>query len=199
MNFNPAPALPRLWSDYLAWQRSWTALIPGVPDPTTDYSEFQMSEAEARQFFWMDDDQEEGDDMSELSEKIDQVLDNLASIMANQDVTLTKLSEILDNLMTVLVLLDPADAPPVPPTPPPPAPVYWVRVTRNPVANAFVEAGKNAKGFLILKLLEPRVQYKKGEILEVTSAQPLDVDGSYDYFRLAGSTHYLRADQVERI
>ena len=40
MNPAPLPSLPRLWTHYLMWQRSWTEAIPGVPDSTTDYSEW---------------------------------------------------------------------------------------------------------------------------------------------------------------
>ncbi len=186
MNYSQSPALPRLWNGFIAWQKDWKHAIPGVPDTTTDYSEFQMSEAEAREFFWMDDDQEEGDDMSELSEKIDQVLDNLATILSNLDA-------ILDAIAALEIPEEPE--PPVPP-----APTYQVRVKRSPGANAFIEVGRNAKKNLpILQMLEPRVQYAKDRVLAVTSSEPLDVDGTYDFYRIAGSAHYLRADQVERI
>ena len=127
----------------------------------------------------------EEEDMSELSEKLDQVLDNQAAIMAKQEV-------ILD---AIAALETPAEPEP----PAPPAPTYQVRVTRDPGANAFVEAGKNRSGFVILQMLEPRVQYAKNRVLAVTTAAPLDVDGTYDFYRIAGSAHYLRADHVERI
>lgn len=40
MNTNPEPAMPRWWSDWFMWQKDWRHVIPGVPDTTADYSEW---------------------------------------------------------------------------------------------------------------------------------------------------------------
>lgn len=130
----------------------------------------------------------EEEEMSELSEKLDQVLNNQTVIMTKQEVI----------LKAIAALEAPSEPePPKPPTPP--APAYHVRVTRDPGANVFIESGRNKSGYLILTLLEPRVQYVKDLVLAVTTAQPIDVDGTYSYFQLAGSERYLRADHVEQV
>lgn len=130
------------------------------------------------------------DDMAEVLEKLDVLLEKQELVLGNQALILVKLNA------------DPEEPEPDPePEPPvPPAQTYQVRVTRSPGANAFVEVGRNRKKNLpILGMLEPRVQYEKNRVLAVTTDQPLDVDGTYNFFRLAGSEHYLRADHVDRL
>lgn len=130
------------------------------------------------------------DDMAEVLEKLDVLLEKQELVLGNQALILATLNA------------DPEEPEPDPePEPPvPPAQTYQVRVTRSPGANAFVEVGRNRKKNLpILGMLEPRVQYEKNRVLAVTTDQPLDVDGTHNFFRSAGSEHYLRADHIDRV
>jgi len=39
-NTAPKPTMPKLWKDYVIWQRSWSETIPGIVDPTVDLDEY---------------------------------------------------------------------------------------------------------------------------------------------------------------
>jgi len=170
MNYNPAPYLPRLWNGFIAWQKDWKHAIPGVPDTTTDYSEFQMSEAEARAYFGMDE--QEDDEMSEILEKLDLVLENLGIIIA-----------MLDGAEP------PVEPPVVPPVVPPPAASYWVRVT-VPKANARFAKSHNANGLPIMQIypsdsspVSERIQFTEGTMLTVIR-EKVRADGGGQYYEL---------------
>jgi len=175
MNFNPKPVMPKRYGadDYIAWQKDWKHTIPGVADPTTDYTEVQMSEAEARAYFGMDEPGED-EDMSEILEKLDLILENQGIIIA---------------------MLDGGggeEPPVVPPVIPPPAASYYVRVTAPDRTNARFMNGKNGNGVPIFQIypsdsspVSERIQYKSGVLLEVLP-QKIDGDSNIDCFLLVG-------------
>jgi len=190
-NYAPAPAIPDLWSSYIAWQKDWKHDIPGVPDSTTDYSEFEMSEAEAREYFWMDDDGDE--DMSqEILSKLDQVLANQVSILA-----------ILNNGEVP----EPPNPTPPPPVVPPADPEYSVQVIVEK-ANARWSKAQNANGLPIMQIyprdnapVSERIQYFEDSFVPV-KPDKIKADGGAYYWELVygkgrdGETLYLKADDV---
>lgn len=176
MNYNPEPSLPHMWTSYIAWQKDWEHIIPGVPDTTTDYSEFKMSETEARKYFGMDEQEE--DDMSEITEKLDLILENQGIIIA-----------MLDGGGE-----EPPVVPPVTPPPPvePPSALKYVKVTAPDHTNARFIYGKNAKGKPIFQIYpgdsskaNERIQYKNGVLLAVYP-EKIDGDGDIDCYELIG-------------
>lgn len=174
MNYNPKPYLPRLWTDYIAWQKSWKQAIPGVPDTTTDYTEFQMSEAEARAFFEM----ESEEDMTEITEKLDLILSNLGMIW--------------EKLNSGGGEEPPVVPPVVPPPPVEPDHKYYVKVTAPDKTNARFQYGKNAKGKPIFQIYpgdsskaNERIQYANGKLLEVYP-EKIDGDSDIDCYELVG-------------
>jgi len=188
-NYAPAPALPKYWNSFIAWQKSWKHDIPGVPDPTTDYSEFEMSEAEAREYFQMSE--EEDEDMSqEILSKLDQVLANQVSILA-----------ILNGGEA------PTPPPVVPPVEPPADPVYSVQVVVEKT-NARWSKAKNANGAPIMQIyprdnapVAERIQWFEDEFLVVKPAK-IKADGGMYYYELeyltgrGGEILYVKADDV---
>ena len=173
MNYNSSPAMPKQYDndDYIAWQKSWKHTIPGIPDPTTDYTEVQMSEAEARAYFGMDEPESE-EDMTEISEKLDLILENQGIIIA-----------MLDG--------DGGEEPPVvPPVVPPPAANYFVRVT-IPRANARFQKGENANGLPIMQIypsdsspVSERIQFVEDTLLRVLPDKVRADGGGYYYLLL---------------
>lgn len=189
MHTGTRPAMPRLWNEYIAWQKSWTHTIPGVPDPTTDYSEFQMSEAEARAYFLMD---EMEDDMTaEILGKLDKVLENQDTIM--------------EALGLVIAFLDnPGDVPP--PVDPPVEPEYFAKVTVAK-ANARFSKANNANGLPIMQiypsdssLVRDRIQFLEGDLLLVLPDKVRADGGGYLYQLVTvkgkdGEALYIRAEE----
>jgi GH25 family lysozyme M1 (1,4-beta-N-acetylmuramidase) len=172
MNTNPAPALPRLWNGFIAWQKDWKHAIPGVPDTTNDYSEFQMSEAEARAYFGMDESEE---DMSEIIEKLDLILENQGIIIAMLDGDGGE---------------EPPVVPPVVPPPPVEPPAYYVRVT-VPKANARFSKANNANGLPIMQIypsdsspVSERIQFQENVLLRVSPDKVRADGGGYYYLLL---------------
>lgn len=194
-NYAPAPAMPELWDTFIAWQKDWKHTIPGVPDPTTDYSEFQMSEAEAREYFWMDDDGEE--DMTT------EILSKLNSILENQVIILDLLDEFIHGGEEDA----PTPPPVVPPYVPPAEPRYTVQVIVEKT-NARWSKATNANGFPIMQIypkdnapVSERIQYFEDTFLEV-KPNKVKADGGMYFWQLTyptgldGETLYLKADDV---
>lgn len=174
INLNPWPAMPKRYEDddFIAWQKDWKHTIPGVPDPTTDYTEIQLNEVEVRAYF----------DMSEEEE--DEMLPEIVE----------KLNLILDNQETIIAMLS-GGTPPTPPPADPPAPKkYYVRVTAPDKTNARFVYGKNGKGKPIFQIYPgdsskatERIQYKNGALLEVWP-EKIDGDSDIDCYELVGKT-----------
>jgi GH25 family lysozyme M1 (1,4-beta-N-acetylmuramidase) len=178
MNFNPSPAMPKWWNEYVAWQKDWKHTIPGVADPSVDYSEFQMSEQEAREYFWVDDG-EEDNEMTILT-KLDEILINQGVIISNQGIILNYLHDGVT-----------PPAPPVePPVVPPPAVNYFVRVT-IPRANARFAKSQNANELPIMQiypsdnsLVSERIQFTEDTLLRVIPNKERADGGGYYYMLL---------------
>ena len=195
MNTNPAPYLPRLWDDYIAWQKDWKHAIPGVPDTTTDYTEVQMSEAEARAYFRMDESEE--DEMA-IEQKLDDILTNQGVIISNQGIILQYLHD----------GAQPPVEPPTPPAPPvPPEPGYAVQVVVTKT-NARWSKAKNANGAPIMTIyprdnapVSERIQFFEDYFLAVVP-EKIRADGGVQYYELAtikgrdGEVLYVKAADV---
>ena len=182
MNYNASPAMPRLWDEFIAWQKDWKHTIPGIPDPTTDYSEFQMSEAEARAYFGVLE--QEGDDVTILT-KLDEVLANQAIILENQGIIIAALDD-------APPAPPPVEPPPADPPADPPAKKYYVKVTAPDRTNARFLYGVNGKGVPIFQIYPSdsskayeRIQYESGKLLEVLP-QKIDGDSNIDCYELVG-------------
>lgn len=141
------------------------------------------------------------EDMGEVLDKVNQVLENQVTILENQGTIKLRLAEIQAKLEA-----DPEPEPEPPPAPP--APVFQVRVIEDPRTNAFVQVGKNVKNFPILAIYEDapgRRQFKKGDVVDVSSLVPLDPDGKLFFYPLAtikgrlGEKLYVRTDEVEPV
>ena len=177
MNPAPLPSMPRLWPDYLMWQRSWTEAIPGVPDMTTDHSEWNGL-ATMEDYF----DVTPGDDMTEVIER------------------LTRIESKIDQLLGGTT----PPPPPPPPVEPPPAADPTVIVTADPRANARFQSGTNGAGRPIMSIYPrdtaptgERIQFASGVLLLVKPGT-IVADGGMQYYELAqhrgrgGETLYLR-------
>lgn len=122
MNTGTSPAMPRLWKDYLGWQKDWKHVVPGVPDKTVDYSEFKLTIEEAFERFVGTIPEEPGTDLTLVLEKLD-------LIIANQQLILKK--------------LDAVPEPTPDPTPnPEPTPDYWVALKVDKTNTRFVASWK---------------------------------------------------------
>ena len=178
MNTNPAPYLPRLWDDFIAWQKDWKHAIPGVPDETNDYSEFQMSEQEARAYFGMEESEE--DEMA-IEQKLDDILTNQGVIISNQGIILQYLHDMAQN-------------PVEPPTPPaPPAQRYYVQLKVDKTNARFVYRMKEG-GIPIFQIypgdsrpVAERIQFFKKDtpLLEVYKTR-VRGDGNVYCYKLVG-------------
>lgn len=182
MNPQPLPSMPRMWTDYLMWQRSWTEAIPGVPDATTDYSEWN-GYGTIEEYF--DVETLPGDDMS-------------AEIIAR----LTRIEEKIDQLLVG----DDATLPP-----PIPDDVAAVIVTAEPRANARFQTGTNGAGKMILAIYpkdtapaNERIQFANGTLLKVDDAA-IYTDGGVKVYKLlehkgrGGETLYIRDADADLI
>jgi GH25 family lysozyme M1 (1,4-beta-N-acetylmuramidase) len=195
MNTNPAPYLPRLWDDYIAWQKDWKHAIPGVPDTTNDYTEVQMSEQEARAYFGMEESEE--DEMA-IEQKLDDILTNQGVIISNQGIILQYLHD----------GAQPPVEPPTPPAPPvPPEPGYAVQVVVTKT-NARWSKAKNANGAPIMTIyprdnapVSERIQFFEDYFLAVVP-EKIRADGGVQYYELAtikgrdGEVLYVKAADV---
>ena len=178
MNTNPSPAMPELWDEYLGWQKDWKHFIPGVPDYTTDYSEFEMELDEALERFKYETPTTpptSGEcDLSEVLDKLDLVLENQALILAKLNETPT---------------------PPSNPDPDPtPAPKYYVALKVDKTNTRFVYGWKTKKDgnkVPIMQiypsdssLVKDRIQILKTQHAKVEVYPPsrIEADGTDQYF-----------------
>lgn len=197
MNPNPMPAMPERYEDddYIAWQKDWKHAIPGVPDTTNDYTEVQMSEAEARAYFGMEESEE--DEMA-IEQKLDDILTNQGVIISNQGIILQYLHD----------GAQPPVEPPTPPAPPvPPEPGYAAQVVVTKT-NARWSKAKNANGAPIMTIyprdnapVSERIQFFEDDFLRVVP-EKIRADGGVQYYELAtikgrdGETLYIKAADV---
>lgn len=185
MNPAPLPSMPRLWSDYLMWQRSWTEAIPGVPDATTDYSEWNG--LTTMQDYFDTNSDVPGDDMTDVIARLTRIESKIDQLIAGGGTT------------------------PPPPVTPPPAADPTVIITADPRANARFVVGRNGAGKPIMAIYpkdtapaNERIQFASGVLLRVKPGM-VQADGGMDYFELTqhtgrgGERLYLRENDADLI
>ena len=174
-DWTPPVSIPLPWTSYKFWQQGVSGYgeIPGI-STRCDYGIFNGTREELINYLGLAQwpPQEGEDEMTEITEKLDLILENQGIIIA---------------------MLDGGggeEPPVVPPVVPPPAASYWVRVT-VPKANARFAKSRNANGLPIMQIypsdsspVSERVQFVENTLLHVSPDKVRADGGGYYYLLL---------------
>lgn len=196
MNTNPKPSLPKWWDTFLAWQKDWKHVVPGVPDPTVDYQEWEITWEEALVRF------KNGETTPPPQEcNLQPLVDAINHLGNAMEAMLVGLGQVEDTVNKIWLYLQNN-----PPTQPPVPDLITVQVKRDPKANAQVTYRNNVAGKPIMEPLSPRIDWELGSQVQCSRYVPKDeVNGENGFYEVAshrsptGLTLYLREQDVARL
>jgi hypothetical protein len=206
-------------NSWVIWQRSFSQPIPGVPDPTTDYDEFNGDEAALYQYFGVPAPEPEPIPEPEPEEEMDlakirELLGGIGGSFARMNAHLTLIANECDNVDYLLQELvanlegEPGPEPPPPPPPPPPpspATVTYTVMADKAIAHYVDDMNAAGKPIMAMIPVEERTgqpfKNERGQMVKVLPT-PVDADGSIHFYQIYGVTRrgtgaalYLPADK----